>query len=378
MDHSGNLQWQKQYAVKGFTTQFYALRQTADAGFLAAGNIQNSSSSTCSECAFVVKLDSNGNPQWQKTYSEGQTVYDFVQTSDGGYAVTGNTPPGSTITTQFVLVWVAKLDSSGNVQWQTALNETSSSSSVLAYSIIQTSDGGFALSGSSYSPPGVLVVKLDSNGNVKWQMVYESPIPTGSLNVDIGYSIVQTSDGGYMVGGKQNAQVGYGLKLDSAGKVQWAKTYSVNSYDLSGQFNSVRQTSDGGFVFAGDLFNYSAYYSYNAWIVRTDSSGNILWQKTYGTTSESTQFQKIALASDGGFVAAGWEAQLNQLPYIVRTDSAGNVNNCNNNVHASTATAASVSVSSSSAGLSIIAPAGVASNVAVATPIESLTLPREC
>jgi len=375
LDSSGNLQWQKQYAVKGFTTQFYALRQTEDGGYLSAGNIQNSSSTTCSECAFVVKLDSSGNTQWQKTYSSGETVTDFQQTTDGGYILAGYTPPGNTVSTQFVKGWIAKLDSSGNVQWQKALGE--SSSSVLAYSITLTSDGGYAFTGSSGAPIGLLVVKFDSTGNLNWETVYEAPIPTGSLNGDIGYSITQTLDGGYMVGGKENTQVGYALKLDSAGKVQWARTYSVSSYDLSGQFNSVRQTADGGFVFAGDLFNYSAYYSYNAWIVRTDSSGKILWQKTYGSISESTQFQKIALASDGGFVAAGWELQLNQLPYIVKTDSTGNVNNCNN-AHASAAVAASVSVSTMSAGLSISTPTNNDSLIAVSSPVESLSMSKEC
>ena len=365
LDSSGNLQWQKQYQPAGVSSQIYALLQTSDGGYVWAGDLQNSKG--CAECAFVVKLDSNGNIQWQKTYS-GAQASDIRQTTDGGYVIAGFTPAS-----QFGIVqaWIAKLDSSGNVQWQKVLG---SSNSALANSVLQTTDGGYALAGFSGSPPNVLVVKFDTSGNVKCQTLYST---SGSQG--IGYSIAQTSDGGYMVGGYSSvsSQNALALKLSSGGKVQWAKTYDVTG--AAGQFNSVRQTSDGGYAFSGYFYNGGYNGGYNAWIVRTDSNGNVQWQKTYGKTTAARQFRKIGLTGDGGFVTAGWTLQFNnQLEaYIVKTDSAGSVNNCAD-VQSSTATSANASLASSSAKLSISAPTkGAVSGPATASTT-SLNLTTEC
>ncbi len=362
---SGNIQWQKQYQSQGGSSQLYAVRQTSDGGYIGAGDVQNSNG--CSECAFVAKLDSSGNIQWQKTYG-GAQANDIRQTTDGGYVVAGLTLPS-----QFGIVqaWIEKLDSSGNVQWQKALG---SSNSALANSVLQTTDGGYALAGFSGAPPNVLVAKFDPSGNVKWQALYST---SGSQG--IGHSIVQTSDGGYMVGGYSyvSLQNALALKLSSGGKVQWAKTYVVSG--ATGQFNSVRQTSDGGYAFSGYFYTGGYNGGYNAWIVRTDSYGNVQWQKTYGNATAARQFQKIGVTGDGGFVAAGWTLQFNnQLEaYFVKTDSAGNVNNCND-VQSTAAVTASASLASSSAHLSISAPTnGAVPGLATASST-SLTLTTEC
>src|SRR6266852_3552184 len=321
------------------------VQQTSDGGYVVGANF---CSSTC-YIALVVKLDSSGNIQWQKQYqSQGGSsqLYAIRQTTDGGYVVAGLTLPS-----QFGIVqaWIEKLDSSGNVQWQKALG---SSNSALANSVLQTTDGGYALAGFSGAPPNVLVAKFDPSGNVKWQALYST---SGSQG--IGHSIVQTSDGGYMVGGYSyvSLQNALALKLSSGGKVQWAKTYVVSG--ATGQFNSVRQTSDGGYAFSGYFYTGGYNGGYNAWIVRTDSNGNVQWQKTYGNATAARQFQKIGVTGDGGFVAAGWTLQFNnQLEgYFVKTDSAGNVNNCND-VQSTAAVTASASLASSSAHLSIRAP----------------------
>ena len=364
LDSSGNLQWQKQYQPSGSTTQLYALRLTSDGGYVWAGNLQNSGA--CSECAFVAKLDSSGGIQWQKSYGSGAQANDIQQTTDGGYVIAGYTPPSLY---GIVQAWIAKLDSSGNVQWQKALG---SSNSVYGYSMQQTTDGGYVLAGFSGSPPNVLVAKFDSSGNVKWQTLYSI---SGSQG--IGYTVIQTSDGGYMVGGIVNYANALALKLSSSGNVQWAKTYDVSG--AISQFDSVRQTSDGGYAFSGYYNTGAAYGSYNSWVVRIDSNGNVQWQKTYGATTQSRQFQKIGLTSDGGFVAAGWTLQFNnQLEtYIVKTDSAGNVNNCKD-VQSTSAITATASLSSSSARLSISAPTNAAVSGMATASSTSFILTKEC
>ena len=155
-------------------------------------------------------------------------VTDVRQTTDGGYIVAGVTPPSGSLIVQ---AWIAKLDSSENVKWQKLLG---SSQSAMANSVIQTSDGGYALAG--LASANVLVAKFDSSGNAKWQNLYTSPSALG-----LGYSIVQTSDGGYIVGGYDNDSpfLALALKLGSSGQVKWAKTYNISG--AASKFFSVRQ-----------------------------------------------------------------------------------------------------------------------------------------
>jgi len=364
-DSSGNLQWQKQYQSSIGSGALYALNQTSDGGYVWAGYLQDSN--TYDEYAIVVKIDSSGNVQWQNTFGVAEYGTDVRQTADGGYIVGGVTPPSAY---EIVQGWIAKLDSSGKLQWQKVLG---SSQSVMANSVIQTSDGGYALAGLAQA--NVFVAKFDSSGNVKWQTVYTSPSSLG-----LGYSIVQTSDGGYMVGGYDNDSpfLALALKLGSSGNVRWAKTYNISG--AASKFFSVRQTSDGGYAFSGQFYTgIGYYYGYNAWTVKTDSSGNVQWQKAYGNPNYAATFQKVGLTSDGGFVSGGWTYEYNngQEAYIVKTDSGGNVNKCSD-VQATTATTASLSEHSSQAQLSISVPAKTPGSGTVSASSSSFTLSREC
>jgi len=370
LDSSGNLQWQKQYQSSVGGSQVYALKQTLDGGYVWAGDLQNSNGS---DCAIVVKLDSSGNIQWQQTYGVAANATDIRQTIDGGYIVGGVTPIISGMTpAPYMIVegWIAKLDSSGKIQWQKVL---SSSQNVMINSVIQTADGGYALTG--LAAANVLVAKFDSNGNLKWQAVYTSPSALG-----IGYSIVQTSDGGYMVGGYDNDSpfLGLALKLGSNGQVKWAKTYNISG--AASKFFSVRQTSDGGYAFSGQFYTgVGYYYGYNAWMVKTDFTGSVQWQKAYGNPNYAASFQKVGLTSDGGLVAGGYTLEFNNQneAYIVKTDSGGHVNNCSD-VQVTTATTANLSEAASGAKLSISSPTNVASSGKVSASVTTFTLATEC
>lgn len=266
--------------------------------------------------------------------------------------------------------WVAKLDSSGKVQWQKVL---SSSQNVMTNSVIQTTDGGYALTGLANA--NVFVAKFDSSGNEKWQTLYSSPSSLG-----IGYAIVQTSDGGYMVCGYDNDSpfLALALKLGSNGQVHWAKTYNISG--AASKFFSVRQTSDGGYAFAGQFYTgIGYYYGYNAWMMKTDPTGNIQWQKAYGNSNYAASFQKVGLTSDGGLVAGGYTLEFNtgNEAYIVKTDSLGDVSKCSD-VQVTTATGASLSETASGAKLSISTPTIVASSGKVSESSTSFTLATEC
>jgi hypothetical protein len=370
LDSSGTLQWQKQYQFSGGGSQVYAVRQTADGGYVWAGELQSSNGT---DCAIVVKLDSSGNIQWQQTYAVAANATDIHQAMDGGYIVGGVTPVitgANPYPYMIVEGWVAKLDSSGKVQWQKVL---SSSQNVMTNSVIQTADGGYALTGLANA--NVFVAKFDSSGDVKWQALYTSPSGLG-----IGYGIVQTSDGGYIVGGYDNDSpfLALALKLGSNGQVHWAKTYNISG--AASKFFSARQTSDGGYAFAGQFYTgIGYYYGYNAWMVKTDSSGNVQWQKAYGNPNYAASFQKVGLTSDGGLVAGGYTLEFNNQneAYIVKADSGGHVTKCSD-VQVTTATTASLSEAASAAKLSVTAPANIAGSGTVSGSSTSFTLATEC
>jgi hypothetical protein len=370
LDSSGNLQWQKQYQFSGGATEVYALKQTSDGGYVWAGELQNSSGT---DYALVVKLDSSGNVQWQQTYGAGAYATDIRQTLDGGYIVGGVTPSNPNVT---VNGWLAKLDSSGHVQWQKVLASSNSSQSVMINSVIQTTDGEYTLTG--LSNPNVFVAHFDSSGNVEWQTSYTSSSSYGN-----GYGIVQTSDGGYIVGGYDGISpfLALALKLSSDGHVQWAKTYQISG--ATSKFFSVRQTSDGGYALAGQFVTgVGYYYGYNSWIVKTDSAGDVQWQKAYGNTNYAATFQKVGLTTDGGLVAGGWTLEYNNQneAYIVKTDSGGNVGNVNKctDVQVTSGTAASLSETASGAKLSISTPKNIAGSGTVSESSTSFTLATEC
>jgi hypothetical protein len=227
---------------------------------------------TCSYGQFpdfwILKLDGNGNVQWQKTYGDTcdtNKAYSVQQTSDGGYIVAGDTWSGETN------VWILKLDGNGNVQWQKSYG---SASHEHAGSIQQTSDGGYIVAGYFNSFPAgndALVLKLDSDGNVQWQKTYGGPLD------DFANSIRQTSDGGYAVTGYTNS-FGAGhsdawvLKLDDNGSVQWQKTYGGSNLDSA---YSIQQTLDGGFIVAGGTGAgaFGDNGDENVWVLKLDGNG---------------------------------------------------------------------------------------------------------
>jgi hypothetical protein len=362
LDSGGNIQWQKQYQAG--SSRLHALNQTSDGGYIWCGGIQDPDSTTSS--AIIVKLDSGGSIQWQTTYSVAAYATDIRQTRDGGYIVGGVSPPSLFETVQG---WIAKLDSSGKVQWQRLLG---SSQSVIAESVVENQDGGYALAGSV--DPGVLVAEFDSGGSTRWQTLYSPDQSWATAS-----SITKTPDGGYIIGGYGDGSpfLALALKLSSGGTVQWAKTYKISG--SASQFQSVRRTDDGGYAFSGQFVTCTRCYGgHHAWIMKTDSRGNPQWQKSYGNRNGGAVFQSLELTDDGGFLGGGWLFDANnQLEaYIVRTDSAGSVNS-GSDARVTTATPASPSGASSRAKLIVAEPPDTAGSGALSASSASLILARQ-
>jgi len=289
-DSFGNAQWNKTYGGTGGDIAWSVI-QTGDGGYAIAGwNGAN---------ALLVKTDSSGNMQWNKTYGGlgSDVAWSVIQTGDGGYAIGGET---SSYGAGSVDSWLIKTDSSGNAQWNKTYGGTNLDT---CRSLIKTSDGGYALVGytNSYGAGNLdfWLVKTDSSGNAQWNKTY------GGTNYDIACSVVQTIGGGYAIAGYTNS---YGVgsddfwlvKTDSAGNAQWNKTYGGAGYDDAW---SVIQTIDEGYALTGYTDSYGAG-STDVWLVKTNSIGNMLWNVTYGGITVDAAYS-IVKTSDGGYALAG-------------------------------------------------------------------------
>jgi len=195
-----------------------------------------------------------------------------------------------------------------------------------AAAIVQTGDEGYAIAGTTFSygagSSDFWLIKTDMDGNVEWTQTY------GGAEYDAANAMVQTGDGGYAIAG-QTYSFGAGdsdfwlVKVDSSGSLQWNRTYGTPTADES---TSVIQTSDGGYALAG--YSTDSYASKNLWFVKTDSSGNMQWNRTYGG-SGSDYANSVVQTSDGGYALAGTTSSFSDDGqadfWLVKTDSSGNV-----------------------------------------------------
>lgn len=331
LDENGTIQWQK--SMGGTDTDVAnSISQTSDGGYIAAGySLSNDGNITGNNHGYdywIVKMDSSGSIQWQKCLggTSGDAAYLVSQTSDGGYIVAGNANSNNCDVTGnhgMSDYWIVKLDSSGTIQWQKSLGGTNTD---IARAICQTSDGGYIVTGTAFSVDGDVagshggdywVVKLDSNGTIQWQKAL------GGTSLDEGNSIAQTTDGGYIVAGYARSNDGdvtgnhgngdyWIVKLDGSGAILWQKCLGGGNFDKG---NYVSQTSDGGYIlggrswsFDGDVTGNHGFYDY--WVVKIDSSGTIQWQKSLGGTSLDEAYS-VSQTSDGGYIVVGTVASGN-------------------------------------------------------------------
>ncbi len=278
-----------------------SIQLTSDSGYIIAGT--TSSFGAGNSDFWVQKFNSYGEITWQKTYGgiDNDDALSIQQTIEGGYIIAGNTYSFGTASSNF---WVLKLNSNGEIVWQKAFG-MANSDYAFTYSIQQTIDGGYIVTGFttnsfSYSYD-FWVLKLDSNGTITWQKIYDG------ADEDYGYSIQQTTDSGYIVAGDTYS---FGvsmsdiwvLKLNSEGAIIWEKTYGGANNDNA---YSIQQTSDGGYIVAGYTKSFGAG-NYDIWILKLNANGTILWQKTFGGADDDKVAYSIQQTSDGGYIVAGY------------------------------------------------------------------------
>ena len=296
-DAFGNEQWNNTFGGNG-DDEGYCVKQTTDGGYIIAG-LTNSFGAGLKDF-YLVKTDSLGSLLWQRTFggANDDEAYSVLQTNDGGFIAAGVT---SSFSNGGRDVFLVKTDPSGNFVWQKNLGGLSSDG---AWDIQHTSDGGFIIAGWTFSHgPGFLgnawLLKTDSLGNEQWNKVF------GGTEVDRAYSVQQTTDGGYILTGYTDS-FGAGLydmlliKTDNTGNQQWMKTFGGTGRDYG---HSVQQTMDGGFIAAGYTLSFGAGGD-DMYVVKTDANGNEQWSNTYGGSSSDVAYG-IRETSDGGFIITG-------------------------------------------------------------------------
>jgi hypothetical protein len=287
----------------------YSIAQTADGGYVLAGYTKSYGAGGSD--IWLIKTTSYSFPlgnvpyyttQWNRTYGGPQDdgAKCVIQTGDGGYALAGYTNSSGAGGYD---MWLVKTDVNGTMQWNVTYGGPQDD---MANSIIQTSDGGYILAGYTSvldaQSRSTWLVKTDPTGNVEWNGTY----PGQGAN-----SMIQTDDGGYALALEYSYAFGL-AKINSTGQLQWNQTY-VGPSDMATS-ESVFQTNDGGYAIAG-WTNNSGTGFYGAWLVKTDASGNVEWNKAYAGPG----VYSIIQTSDGGYAMAGDRACL------ILTDSSGNV-----------------------------------------------------
>jgi hypothetical protein len=322
-----SLEWEKTFDFGDGALGNY-VSQTSDKGFIIVGetgiDTVEYGDTVVNVDVYLIKTDSLGNMLWQKTFggSEQDDGEAVQQTNDSGYILVGTTSSFSdTMSSDAYLI---KTDRLGNLQWQRTFGGYSNE---YGYSVQQTNDGGYILAGQQFSfGPGdgkAWLIKTDTLGNLTWQKSF------GDSYVSSASSVQQTKDGGYIVTGYRASTPSSGeglydvylIKTDSSGNLQWQK--EIGGYKDEWGI-SIQQTKDGGFIVTGYTESFGNWV--DVYLVKTDSLGNSEWQNNFGgnhidaglSVQQTQDLEFIISGSTQSYGNGGTDV------YLIKTDSLGN------------------------------------------------------
>lgn len=305
-DSQGNREWDRTYGGLGKDLGFF-VQQTEDGGYLIVGG-KKSFWIIGNYDLWAIKTDEKGKTLWEKTYGmSGEDLgFSGQQTIDGGYILAGYAS-----FSQGRKARIVKIDSQGNKIQDTVTGRLNSEAACVKL----TDDGGCIITG--YTQPSdakkedVWLIKSDSNGTMQWQKTF------GGVNRDLGLSVQQTNDGGYVVTGfTESFGVGEGdvwlIKTDAQGGEEWNRTFGGVNFESGA---SVIQTKDGRYVITGyktisaeNRTGYSRLFTSphqgRLWLIKTDEQGKSLWDLSLGGSGNDWG-NCVLEAQDGGYVVAG-------------------------------------------------------------------------
>jgi hypothetical protein len=283
-------EWSHIYGGKNFD-RLVSFIQTADKGYALFG--ETDSFGAGKDNCWLVKTDVNGNMQWNHTYGGEEMDYggSVIQTLDGGYVFIGTT---YSFGTGLSNCWLVKTNVNGTMQW----NHTYGNKFTWNYGkfVFNIDENEYILAGEQFSKVDthLWLMRVSCNGSISWNHSYI----VKNQRIDI-HSTLRTPNGGFLILGSVLSNILL-IKTDSNGIMQWNQTIGDNSTDACAY--SVIQTTDGGYALAGEtgVIGYRSVM----WLIKTDSTGNVLWNQTYKGINDDqgvTLFQK----ADEGFIIAG-------------------------------------------------------------------------
>ena len=295
-DAQGDTTWTRRFGGTS-VEQGNSVQQTSDGGYIIAG--YTTSYGAGSWDAYLIKTDALGDTLWTQTYGGSSLDWAFSvqQTQDGGYIITGSTQSYGAGSHD---VWLIKTDQSGNQEWSRTFGGS-------AYdhgnSVQQTTDGGYIIAGVTLSYGAgsydFWLIKTDASGTEEWNYTF------GGTEDDQGNSVQQTADGGYIIVGHTTSYGAgdydvYLVKTDGSGTEEWSQAYGGSYMDIG---EGVQQTSDGGYILVGETKSYGAG-DYDVYLIKTDASGAEEWSQAYGGSNDD-QGYCVQQTTDGAYITAG-------------------------------------------------------------------------
>jgi len=304
----------------------YSVQQTTDGGYIIVGSTTSFGNGNSSTDVYLIKTDGSGIEQWSQTFGSignneggGNSVQ---QTTDGGYIITGQesfAPPAGIGHD----VYLIKTDSNGDSLWTKTFGGIGHEE---GNCVQQTTDGGYIITGWTRSfgngNDDVYLMKINGSGIEQWSQTF------GGTDYDKGYSVQQTTDGGYIITGYtesfgNGSRDVYLIKTDVNGIEQWSQTYGGTGQDDG---SSVQQTTDGGYIITGSTESFGNG-EYDVYLIKTDSNGDSLWTKTFGGINMEEGYS-VQQTTDGGYIIVGGTDSFGNGSidvYLIKTDGNGNI-----------------------------------------------------
>ena len=297
IDAIGDTLWTRAYGGVD-SDKCKSVQQCSDGGYIIAG--ETNSFGAGNYDVYLIKTDANGDTLWTRTF--GGTGIDRAESvkeaTDGGYIITGNT---GSFGAGGKDVYLIKTDANGDTLWTKTFGAIDDEE---GHSVQLTTDGGYIIAGftESFGAGGrdVYLIKTDANGDTLWTSTH------GGTNDDRGYSVQQCNDGSFVISGDTKSSGAgnsdfYLVKTDADGETLWSRSYGGSAIDIG---YSLQQTTDEGYIIAGSTQSFNVGY-FDIYMVKTDSVGDTLWTRTYGSYNYE-HGRSVQLTTDGNYIVAGW------------------------------------------------------------------------